>query len=102
MTIEHPLPSLPEEKTDHRQGWKGLPFVALDGHNWSLEFAAKMLGCTKEFLADRVRHLDVPPAGVIRMSEFSRKGRQPRAYSALTLIRICEEEDKIKDLIASL
>jgi hypothetical protein len=96
MTINHPLPPLPHVKEDGRKGWEGLPFVPLDGQNWSLEFAAKILGCSKEFLADRVRHLNIPPAGVIRMSEFSRKGRQPRAYPAVTLIAICEEEDKIR------
>ena len=71
-------------------GWKSLSFVDIDGQAWPIPFAAEMLGMPEEDLRDLVRILGVQPSGVIRMSDFRRQGRQPRAYPAKTLIRISE------------
>jgi hypothetical protein len=79
----HPLPPL-------KGGWESLPFVDIDGQNWPLEFASKMLDIPVRDLQDLVRITGLQPAGTIRMASFSRKGRQPRAYPAEKLITIAE------------
>jgi|SRR5712664_2687123 len=75
----HPLP-----------GWGSLPFVPLDGQNWPVSFAAKLLDIPERELSRRIKNEGIEPAGVIRMSGFRRSGRQPRAYPAAELIRIAE------------
>jgi hypothetical protein len=72
------------------QGWTGSGFVDLDGVNWPLVFAAQMLDMPEKDLRDLVRITGLEPVGEIRMSTYSRQGRQPRAYRAEDLIRICE------------
>ena len=76
----HPLP-----------GWEGLPFVSLDGQNWPVSFAAKLLDIPERELLRRIKREGIEPAGVIRMSGFRRSGRQPRAYPASELMRIAED-----------
>lgn len=76
----HPLP-----------GWGGLPFVPLDGRNWPVSFAAKLLDVPERELLRRIELEGLEPAGVIRMSGFRRSGRQPRAYPASELVRIAED-----------
>jgi hypothetical protein len=70
--------------------WGSLPFVSLDGENWPLSFAAMILDVPEPDLRRRVRKEKVEPAGVIRMSEFRRSGRQPMAYPAGKLIMLAE------------
>lgn len=81
-------------------GWASLPFVDIDGKNWPLDFAAKMLDIPLKDLQDLVRISGLQPAGVIRMAEFRRKGRQPRAYSAEKLIMLTEEIRELRDRIS--
>jgi hypothetical protein len=71
-------------------GWESLPFVSCDGQNWPLGFAAKILEIPERELRKRVKQEQVEPAGVIRMADFRRSGRQPAAYPASELIRIAE------------
>lgn len=75
---------------DHRKskGWKGKLPVALDGNNWPLDFAAKMLGCSEKDLRDLVRILRMEPMGTLRMSAYRRSGRHPRAYDGSKLVRL--------------
>lgn len=75
----HPLP-----------GWEHIPFVELDGQNWSLGFAAKLLDVPERDLRKQVLKEGLQPAGVIRMRPYRSQGRQPRAYPARDLIRIAE------------
>jgi hypothetical protein len=82
-------------------GWASLPFVDIDGKNWPLDFAAKMLDIPLKDLQDLVRISGLPPAGVIRMSDFSRKGRQPRAYPADKLILLTEEIRELRDRLTA-
>ena len=71
-------------------GWVSLPFVPHDGQNWPLGFASQMLGIPESQLRKRVKQEGIEPAGVIRMAEFRRSGRQPMAYPAQKLIMIAE------------
>jgi hypothetical protein len=89
----HPLPL-------SGKGWSGKKnFVDLDGENWPLAQAAQLLEIPEKDLRDLVRIAGLEPSGVIRMSSYSRQGRQPRAYPADKLIMIGEF---ITDLKASL
>ena len=71
-------------------GWQSLPFVDIDGQDWPVPFAAELLEIPEEDLRDLIRILRIEPSGVIRMSDFRRQGRQPRAYPAKKMIRISE------------
>jgi hypothetical protein len=76
-------------------GWHSLPFVPPDGEHWPLSTAATLLDIPEQDLRDLVRIVEnirgeSLSSGVIRMSSFSRKGRQPRAYPGSRLTEICE------------
>lgn len=71
-------------------GWQGIGFVNNDGMNWPLSVAAKLLEIDEKDLRDMVRISGLQPAGEIRMSSYSRQGRQPRAYPATKLIKLAE------------
>lgn len=85
----HPLP-----------GWGSLPFVPLDGKNWPLDVAAKVLGMPLKDLQDLVRIVGLEPSGVIRMSEFRRQGRQPKAYDGEKLTTICDIIGELKEKLS--
>ena len=70
--------------------WGTLPFVDIDGKNWPVPFAAEMLGMPEQDLRDLIRIVGIEPSGVVRMSDFRRSGRQPRAYPASSLICVTE------------
>jgi hypothetical protein len=78
----HPLP-----------GWGSLPFVDLDGQDWPLEFAARMLDVPLADLRKRVLAAGLQPSGVIRMRPYRSQGWQPRAYHATDLIELYEDKD---------
>lgn len=94
----HPLE---DDLLSRGRGWAGIPFVEIDGVNWPLEFAAKMLDIPARDLADLVRILGLQPAGTIRMASYRRQGRQPRAFEAAKLIRITEVIAKLSEELAS-
>jgi hypothetical protein len=68
------------------RGWKGKMPVALDGNNWPLDFAAKMLGCSEKDLRDLVRITGLEPIGTMKMASYRRSGRHPRAYDGSKLV----------------
>lgn len=70
------------------RGWKGKAPVNLDGNNWPLDFAAKILGASEKDLRDLVRILGIDPVGTMKMSSYRRSGRNPRAYDASLLVRV--------------
>jgi hypothetical protein len=70
------------------RGWSGKPKVAVDGDNWPLDFAAKILGCSEKDLRDLIRILGIDPVGTMKMSSYRRSGRNPRAYDASLLVRV--------------
>lgn len=84
------------------RGWAGIPFVEIDGVNWPLDFAAKMLDIPVRDLADLVRIVNLQPAGTIKMASYRRQGRQPRAFGAAKLIRITEVIAKLSEELAAL
>lgn len=71
-------------------GWEGLPLVACDGQNWPVAFAARFLDIPEKDLRKQIASRGIEPAGVIRMADFRRSGRNPRAYPAAELINIAE------------
>ena len=84
------------------RGWAGIPFVEIDGVNWPLDFAAKMLDIPAKDLTDLVRIVGLQPAGTIKMASYRRQGRQPRAFEAAKLIRITEMIRKLSEELAAL
>lgn len=111
----HPLPPEPDPQADHLpprswdwaddlprgKGWAGIPFVEIDGQNWPLEFAARMLDIPVKDLTDLVRIVKLQPAGTIRIASYKRQGRQPRAYEAARLIRITEAIRALSEELAA-
>src|SRR5260370_18100814 len=85
----HPLPPL--------KGWGSIPFAELDGANWTLGFAAKLLDVPEKELRKRVKEEGLQPAGVINMRPFRSQGRAARAYPAGELIRISEAITEIRE-----
>jgi hypothetical protein len=69
-------------------GWGGLPPVELDGENWPLDFAARILGVPERDLRDLVRITGLEPAGTLQMAEFRRSGRAKRVYNGAVLVRL--------------
>jgi hypothetical protein len=94
---ELPTPTSRGSSGKGRRGWTGKMPVALDGNNWPLDFAAKMIGCSEKDLRDLVRMTGLKPAGTLRMSEFRRSGRNPRAYDASTLVRLWQGIQDLAD-----
>ena len=72
------------------RGWAGLPFAELDGKSWPVSFAAGLLEMPEQDLRDLIRIAGLQPSGVLRMADFRRSGRQPKAYPAAGLIRLGE------------
>lgn len=86
-----PRALLPEgEILPKGKGWTGLPPVRLDGDNWTIQFAAKMLDMTEQDVRDIIRITGLEPSGTMRMASYARQGRQPRAYPAEKLVKIAE------------
>lgn len=80
-----------------RKGWEGLPFVELDGQSWPVSFAAGFLGVAEEDLRALVKISGLQPSGVIKMADFRRSGRQPKAYPATGLIRLSEVARSLRE-----
>ena len=81
------------------RGWAGIGFVELDGANWTLDFASKMLEIPEKDLRDLVRITGLTPAGVLNMRGYKSQGRAPRAYSASKLIMLTETLMAIQEKI---
>jgi len=71
-------------------GWESLPPVESDGQHWPLPFAAKILDISERRLRQEVRERGIEPSGVLKMADFRRSGRNPKAYPAAELITIAE------------
>lgn len=91
-----PLPP-PEPEPEKKKGWAGLPFVRLDGENWTVPFAAKMLHLPEADVRDLIRITGLEPSGTMKMASYARQGRQPRAYPAARLIQVAEAVRKLKE-----
>jgi hypothetical protein len=95
----HPLE---DDLLPRGRGWAGIPFVEIDGVNWPLEFAARMLDIPVRDLADLVRITGLAPAGVIKIASYRRQGRQPRAFEAAKLIHLTEGIRKLSEELTAL
>lgn len=82
-----------------QRGWKGKLPVALDGNNWPLDFAAKMIGCPEKDLRDLIRIIGLEPAGTLKMASYRRSGRHPRAYDASKLVRIWQAIQDLRETL---
>lgn len=76
-------------------GWEGLPPVEPDGSSWPLDLAAKVLDMPERDLRDLVRICGLPPTGTVKVADFRRSGRNPRAYDGAKLVKICEAVRKL-------
>lgn len=85
----HPLPT--------QKGWEGLPFTELDGKDWPVSFAAGILELDEQDLRDLIRIAGLQASGVLRISDFRRSGRQPKAYPATGLIRLAEVARSLRE-----
>lgn len=81
------------------RGWAGIGFVELDGTNWTLDFASKMLEFPEKDLRDLVRITGLAPAGVMNMRDYKSQGRAPRAYCAAKLIMLTETVSALQEKI---
>jgi hypothetical protein len=81
------------------RGWAGKLPVALDGDNWPVDFAAKMLGCSEKDLRDLIRIVGLQPTGTMRMASYRRSGRNPRAYSGSKLVELWQSVMEIADQV---
>ena len=79
------------------KGWKGLPFTELDGKDWPVSFAAGILELDEQDLRDLIRIAGLQASGVLRISDFRRSGRQPKAYPATGLIRLAEVARSLRE-----
>jgi hypothetical protein len=79
------------------RGWAGIGFVELDGANWTVPFASKMLDFPEKDLRDLIRITGLPPAGVLNMRDYKSQGRAPRAYPAEKLIMITETAAALRE-----
>ena len=79
------------------EGWAGLPVVEPDGKAWPLDFAARYLEVSEEYLRAAVKEIGLEPEGTIRTAAFRRPGRQPRAYRARALVVIAEKIAGLKE-----
>ena len=88
---------MPEGMRPLQRGWEGLPFTELDGRNWPVSFAAGVLEMPEQDLRDLIRIAGLKPSGVLRISDFRRSGRQPKAYPATGLIRLAEVARSLRE-----
>jgi hypothetical protein len=79
------------------RGWCSIPVVELDGQNWPLEFASRMLHVPLDDLQQQVKVAKLKPSGVINMRSYKSQGRVPRVYPAEKLIRICETIEALRE-----
>jgi hypothetical protein len=82
-------------------GWAGYQFTDITGDDLPLDIAAQLLDIPERDLRELVRITGLQPSGVIRMSSFSRQGRQPRAYSREQLIAISEALIALKEALGT-
>lgn len=80
-----------------RKGWEGKPAVPVNGENWPLSVAAKIIGCPEKDIRELVRILKVEPAGTLRMASYRRSGRNPRAYDGSKLVIMWDDIQKLAE-----
>lgn len=71
------------------RGWSPIGLVLVDEHErfWTVAEAALFLGEPPDDVRWLIRRLEIPPVGMQKKTGSDGRGRQPRAYRALDLIR---------------
>jgi hypothetical protein len=93
----HPKPVTPKTR-----GWKREKEVPIDGTNWPLGFAADQLDLSERDLRDLIRIIGLKPTGTMKMTTYSRSGRNPRVYNAGALIKINETVKSLARMLGTL
>lgn len=72
-----------------KRGWTadGLEVVGDDERLWTVEDASRLLGEPVEDIRWLIRRLGIEAVGTRRPARADKRGRQPRVYRAIDLIR---------------
>lgn len=72
-----------------KRGWSsaGLTLVGEDERLWTVEEASRFLGERQDDVRWLIRRLAITPVGTRRPDREDKRGRQPRVYRAIDLIR---------------
>lgn len=75
-----------------KRGWSTIGLILVDEHEriWTVAEAAQLLDETESDLRWLIRRLEIPPVGMQKKTGQDKRGRQPRAYRAIDLIRACD------------
>ena len=71
------------------RGWTttGLAIVDQDEHLWTVTEAAPRLDRRPDNVRWLIRELEIAPVGMQKQTGADKRGRQPRVYRAIDLIR---------------
>ena len=72
-----------------KRGWTsaGLSLVEQDERQWTVDDAARLLEERPDDVRWLIRRLNIEPVGTRRPDRPDKRGRQPRVYWAIDLIR---------------
>lgn len=78
------------------RGWTtiGLTLVDEDERLWTVAQAARLLGKRPDDVRSLIRNLEIPPVGMQKQNGPEKRGRQPRIYRAIDLIRAYDKRSK--------
>lgn len=78
------------------RGWTAneLPLVDEDERLWTVAQAARLLEKRPDDVRSLIRNLEIPAVGTHRQDGPEKRGRQPRAYWAIDLIRAYDRPTK--------
>lgn len=78
------------------RGWTtiGLILVDEDEKLWTVAEAAKLLGKSPADVRFMIRSLEIPPVGMQKKNGPEKRGRQPRVFRAIDIIRAYDRFSK--------
>jgi hypothetical protein len=79
------------------RGWTTVGLALVDEHErlWTVADAARFLGKDADDVRWLIRSLEIQPVGMQRKTGHDRRGRQPRVYRAIDLIRAYDALSKV-------
>jgi hypothetical protein len=78
------------------RGWSTILMVVDEAERlWTVAEAARYLGEREEDVRWIIRRLDIEAVGVHKKTGSEKRGRQPRAYRAIDLIRAFDALSKV-------
>lgn len=71
------------------RGWSSIGLMLVDGDErlWTVAEAAQLMDEPADDIRWLIRRLNIPAAGLQQQTGTDRRGRQPRTYRAIDLIR---------------